>query len=175
MKRIVGPVVFALTLSGALALTALLVARPRPVPVSAATPHLLLSSKPLPFVFFQPRFVTLDFAARRSHVTLELERETKGPTPESIWVWTYFFKPGADYYCAGEPVEVRRPFMTGDRVTVTAQSEFQGCVAPSTPATTFYARVNISTESAYAARLSEPRVSYDITQATPVVVQGAGR
>ncbi len=174
MKKNIGPVVFALTLVGAVALTVFLTAPP-PAPPPAPVPLLAADEPPPAPAFFKPRFVTLDFATRRSHVTLELERDRPGPAPESVWVWAYFFRPGAGYYCSGEPVEVRRPFLTGDRVTVTVQSEFQGCVAPSTPATTYYARVNVSTDSAFAARLSEPRISYDITQATPVVVQGAGR
>ncbi|HLM56979.1 MAG TPA: hypothetical protein VK422_12750 [Pyrinomonadaceae bacterium] len=174
MKKIIGPVLFALNLLGAVALTVFLTAPPTPAPPPAPVPMLTVDEPPPAPAFFKPRFVTLDFATRRSHVTLELERDTPGPPPESVWVWAYFFRPGAGYYCSGEPVQVWRPFATGNRVTVTVRSEFQSCAAP-TLSTTFYARVNVSTDSAFAARLSEPRISYDITQATPVVVQGAGR
>ena len=176
MKRIIGPVVFALTLACAVALTVFLAAPKTAPPLAPAPVPLLDADEPGAHVFFRPRFVTLDFATRKSHVTLELERDTARPAPETLWAWAYFFRPGSgDYYCAGDPVALTRPFREGDRATVTVEAPFHGCVAPATPATTFYARVNVSTESAFAARFGEPRVSYDITQATPVVVQGAGR
>ena len=174
MKKTIGPVVFALTLVGAVALTVFLTAAPPAAP-PAPVPLVAADEPRAAPAFFKLRFITLDFATRRSHVTLQLERDTPGPAPENVWVWAYFFQPGAGYYCSGEPVQVWRPFATGDRVTITVQSEFQGCAAPTTRAMTYYARVFVSTESAFAARLSEPRISYDITQATPVVVQAAGR
>ena len=48
-----------------------------------------------------------------------------------------------------------------------------GCPAPRTPSPTYYARVNVSAESAFAARLGEQRISYDVSQASPAVVEGA--
>jgi hypothetical protein len=96
-----------------------------------------------------------------------------------VWVWAYFFSADAPgRYCTGEPVEVRRPFAAAARAEVRVELPVADCAAPRTPSSTYYARVNVSSESAFAARLSEQRISYDITQATPVVVavgKSAGR
>jgi hypothetical protein len=91
-----------------------------------------------------------------------------------VWVWAYFFSPDAPgRYCAGEPVEVRQPFASGAaRAEVKVEPPVRGCPAPRGPSSTYYARVNVSTESAFAARLTEQRISYDISQASPVVLEG---
>ena len=94
--------------------------------------------------------------------------------PQSVWVWAYFFTPDAPgRYCAGDPVEVRQPFASGSSTTVTVDSKVADCPAPRAPTSTFYARVNGSAESAFASRLGEQRISYDIAQASPVTVEGA--
>ena len=123
-------------------------------------------------VTFKPQLVTLDLAGRKGHVTLVLERDPSRPAPATAWVWAYFFSPDAPgRYCAGDPVEVRQPFAAGGRAEVKVELPVADCPAPRSPSSTFYARVNVSAESAFAARLTEQRISYDITQATPVVVQ----
>ncbi|MBC7932954.1 MAG: hypothetical protein H7Z38_20515, partial [Rubrivivax sp.] len=125
-------------------------------------------------VTFKTQLVTLDFASRKAHLTLNLERDPAHAAPEKVWVWAYFFTPEADRrYCAGEPVEVSRPFAAGNRAPVNVEIKVEGCPAPRTPSSTYYARVNVSSESSFAARLSEQRISYDITQASPVTVEGA--
>jgi hypothetical protein len=125
-------------------------------------------------VSFKPQLVTLDLANKKAHVTLALERDPARPAPEQVWVWAYFFTPDAPgRYCAGDPVEVRRPFASGNRASVVVDSNVADCPAPRAPSSTFYARVNVSAESAFAARLGEQRISYDITQASPVTVEGA--
>ena len=71
-------------------------------------------------------------------------------------------------------MEVRKPFDAGAaRARVSVEIPVSNCPAPRTPSTTFYARVNVSAESSFAARLPEQRISYDITQASPVTLQGA--
>ncbi|HEV2864181.1 MAG TPA: hypothetical protein VGX48_24500 [Pyrinomonadaceae bacterium] len=174
MKKIIGPFVFALTLTAAVALTALLVApAPAPLPPASYEPLPAPAAREIP-VFFKPRYVTLDFVSRKSYVTLELERDTTRPAPGVLWVWAYFFTPnGSGDYCAGDPVEVRQPFAAGDRATVIAEASAFGCPETGTPAKTYYARIFVSTESSFAARATEPRVSFDTTSATPVMVQGA--
>ena len=125
-------------------------------------------------VTFKTQLVTLDFAAKKAHVTLNLERDPARPAPERVWVWAYFFTPDAPgRYCAGDPVEVRQPFAAGGHASVNVEAPLPDCPAPRAPASTYYARVNVSAESAFAARLGEQRISYDITQATPVTVEGA--
>lgn len=176
MKKTIGPVVFALTLSAAVALTALLVApAPAPMPPAAYEPLPAPADREAP-VFFKPRYVTLDFASRKSYVTLELERDTTRPAPAVLWVWAYFFTPdGGGVYCAGDPFEVRQPFAVGARATVNAAASAFNCPPPGGPAKTYYARIYVSTESSFAARAAEARISYDTTSATPVMVQGVNR
>ncbi len=177
LKKIIGPAVFVAALAGALVLTrAYYYAPPKPSPPPPAAyvtpPARVAEEAP---VYFKPRLATLDFATRKGYVTLELERDRSRPAPDFLWVWAYYFTPGEGRYCAGGPVELRRPFAAGDRVTVNVEAALDGCAAPREPSQTFYARVNVSSESAFAARLAEPRVTFDITSATPVVVHNAAR
>jgi hypothetical protein len=125
-------------------------------------------------VTFKTQLATLDFASRKAHVTLDLERDPARPAPERVWVWAYFFTSEASgRYCAGEPIEVSKPFATSNRASINVEIKVADCAAPRNASSTFYARVNVSTESAFAARLAEPRISYDITQASPVTIEGA--
>ena len=59
------------------------------------------------------------------------------------------------------------------RATVNVEAPLNGCPAPRAPSSTYYARVNVSAESAFAARLGEQRISYDVSRASPAVVEGA--
>jgi hypothetical protein len=178
MKKLAGLLAFAVALACAILLTKYY-SKPAPAvpvvvvqpaaPVAPAAPAAPATNAP---VVFKTQLVTLDLASKKASVTLTLERDHARPAPERVWVWTYFFtqeSPGR--YCAGEPVEVKRPFDSDARTTV--EMSVGACPAPRTPSTTFYARVNVSSESAFAARLSEQRISYDTAQASPVVLQGA--
>jgi len=180
LKKLAGIIAFVAALAGAVALTKYY-GRPAPVEVVAPAP-----APPAPpgdasiseSIVFKPQLVTLDFASKKSHTTLALERDHARAAPERVWVWTYFFAAdagGERKYCAGEPVEVRQPFATGNRATVTVDALANSCAAPRDSSATFYARVNVSTESSFAARLSETKISYDVTSASPVVVQGLSR
>jgi hypothetical protein len=180
MKKLAGLLAFAVALACAILLTKYY-SHPAPTPPTPPVPVVVVqpaapvapaapaTNAP---VVFKTQLVTLDLASKKASVTLTLERDHARPAPPSVWVWAYFFtqeSPGR--YCAGEPVEVKRPFDSDARTTV--EMPVTGCPAPRTPSTTFYARVNVSPESAFAARLPEQRISYDITQASPVVLQGA--
>ncbi|HEX3560903.1 MAG TPA: hypothetical protein VHU19_17000 [Pyrinomonadaceae bacterium] len=178
MKKLAGLLAFAVALAGAIVLTKYY-SSPRPAtPPQAAAPA---AAQPAPAadthanspITFKPQLVTLDFAAKKSHVTLNLERDPARPAPETVWVWAYFFTPDAPgHYCAGEPVAVRQPFAAGSHASVNVEAPLANCPAPRMPSSTFYARVNVSTESAFAARLAEPYITYDISQAAPVVIEG---
>jgi hypothetical protein len=178
MKKLAGLLAFAVALALAILLTKYYSSRPAP-----PTPAPAVSSQPAPPadagnapVTFKTQLVTLDFAAKKAHVTLNLERDPARPAPERVWVWAYFFTSDAPgRYCAGDPVEVRQPFAAGGRATVNVESPLGDCPAPRAPTSTYYARVNVSSESAFAARLGEQRISYDTTQASPAVVEGAQR
>lgn len=181
MKKLVGLLTFAVALGGAIMLTQYYSQRsatppaapaPAPAPAAPAAPADAQGNAP---VTFKTQLVTLDLAGRKAHVALALERDPARPAPASVWVWAYFFNTDAPgRYCAGEPVELRRPFAAGARASVTVDIPVRDCPAPRGPSSTYYARVNASAESAFAARLAEQRISYDITQASPVVVEGAG-
>jgi hypothetical protein len=185
MKKLAGLLAFAVALAGAILLTQYYSrtpatpAPPQPVRVDgpAAPP-----APPAPDsgahgnapVTFKPQLVTLDLATKKSHITLSLERDPARPAPQSVWVWAYFFGTDAPgHYCAGEPVEVRQPFTSGSHASVNVEASVADCPAPRSPSSTYYARVNVSTESAFAARLGEQHITYDITQASPVVLEGA--
>lgn len=185
MKKLAGLLAFAVALAGAILLTQYYSRPPAPPPPPAAPGAGVPPPPPAPHadargnapVTFKPQLVTLDLAGRKGHVSLVLERDPARPAPASVWVWAYFFSTDAPgRYCSGEPVEVRRPFAAGARAEVTVELPVADCPAPRSPSSTYYARANVSAESAFAARLSEQRISYDITQAAPVVVaSGAGR
>ncbi|MDQ3745609.1 MAG: hypothetical protein M3444_14620 [Acidobacteriota bacterium] len=182
MKKLAGLLAFAVALAGAILLTQHYSTRPAPPPSTPAAAPASSQAPSAPaalarddaHVTFKTQLVTLDFAAKKSHVTLNLERDPAGPAPEKIWVWAYFFTPDAPgRYCAADPVELRQPFAAGNRATVNVEAPLADCPAPRAPSSTYYARVNVSAESAFAARLNEQRISYDISQASPAVVEGA--
>ena len=197
MKKLAGLLAFAVALVGAILLTQYYSRRyapppPPPVPAVPAQPPVtgsgVTTAQPpgsyqekganVP-VTFKPQLVTLDLAGRKGQVSLMLERDPSRPAPAGVWVWAYFFSPDAPgRYCAAEPVEVRQPFASANRAEVRVELPVADCPAPRTASSTYYARLNVSAESAFAARLNEQRISYDITQATPVVVavgSGAGK
>jgi len=180
MKKLAGLLAFAFALAGAILLTQYY-SRPDAPPAPPATPPPSLPGMPptapahvnVP-VGFKPRLITLDPATGKGAVTLVLERDPAHPAPTSVWVWAYFFSTDAPgRYCAGEPVEVPQPFNEAGHAELTVELPVAGCPAPRGSSSTYYARVNVSAESAFAARLAESRISYNVTQASPVVVGGA--
>jgi hypothetical protein len=186
MKKLAGLFAFAAALLCAILLTQYYSRPAAPAPPPPPPPPSLPSLPGMPTapdaggaggnvaVSFKPRLVTLDPAGGQAVVRLVLERDPARPAPASVWVWAYFFSTDAPgRYCAGEPVEVRQPFAAAGHAEVTVEMPVAGCPAPRGASTTYYARVNVSAESAFAARLAESRISYDISQASPVVVGSA--
>ncbi|MFL6255713.1 MAG: hypothetical protein ACJ74T_11940 [Pyrinomonadaceae bacterium] len=196
MKKIAGLLAFAVALVGAILLTQYYTHRYAPPPPPPSPPSRPAAPAPPPAtgtgaatlppptstytdargnapVSFKTQLATLDIAAGKGHLTLLLERDPARPAPATVWVWAYFFSPDAPgRNCAGEPVEVRQPFASAPgRAEVKVELPVRGCPAPRTASSTYYTRVNISTESAFAARLTEQRISYDVSQASPVVVE----
>jgi hypothetical protein len=181
MNKLAGLLAFAVALTVAFFLTQYYGSRePAPAPPPPGIPALPIAvsdatttGASVP-VTFKTQLATLDFASRKAHLTLDLERDPARPAPERVWVWAYFFTSEASgRYCAGEPIEVSKPFATGNRASINVEIKVADCSAPRNASSTYYARVNVSTESAFAARLAEPRISYDITQASPVTIEGA--
>jgi hypothetical protein len=201
MKKLAGLLTFAVALAGAILLTQYYTRRyapppppPPPPPAAAPAPPVtgaeVLTPPPSSAVYtdargnapvsFKLHLGTLDPSAGKASVSLKLERDPARPVPASVWVWAYFFSPDAPgRYCAPEPVELRKPFASGSgHDNIKIDLLVSGCPAPRSPSSTYYTRVNVSTESAFAARLTEQRISYDISQASPVVVENtkpAGR
>src|ERR1700755_1826695 len=182
MKKLAGLLAFAVALACAILITQYYTKKPAPAPptpppaqpVAPPAPAAPTAGANAPVVF-KTQLATLDLASKKASVALSLERDPSAAAPASVWVWAYFFtQESAGKYCEGGPVEVKRPFDAGARANVTVELPVKGCPAPRTPSTTFYARVNVSTESSFAARLTEQRISYDITQASPVTLKGAG-
>jgi hypothetical protein len=194
MKKLIGLLAFAAALVGAIMLTQYYSRRyapppppPSPLPVTTNAPPVTgagVVTSPPPSVYTDARgnapvslkvqLASLDLAASKGYVTLAVERDPARPAPSSVWVWAYFFSPDAPgRYCAGDPVELRQPFASGvGRVEVRVELPVRGCPAPKSASSTFYTRVNVSTESGFAARLTEQRISYDVSQASPVVLEG---
>jgi hypothetical protein len=193
MKKIAGLLAFAVALVGAILLTQYYTRRyaappppPPPPPAAPAPPATgtgVTTQPPSASTYtdargnapvtFKTQLATLDLTGGKGRLTLALERDPARPAPAGVWVWAYFFSPDAPgRYCAGDPVEVRQPFASGaGRAEVKVELPVRGCPAPKSPSSTYYARVNVSTESAFAARLTEQRISYDVSQASPVVVE----
>jgi hypothetical protein len=180
MKKLAGLLAFAVALACAILVTQYYTKKPAPpAPPPPAQPAATPAAPPaganVPVVS-KTQLATLDLASKKASVTLSLERDPSAAAPASVWVWAYFFtQESAGKYCEDGPVEVKRPFDAGARANVTVEFPVKGCPAPRTPSTTFYARVNVSTESSFAARLTEQRISYDISQASPVTLKGAGK
>lgn len=179
MKKLAGLLAFAVALAAAILITQYYTMKTRP-PEPPPPPPVQPAQPPAPpaaaSVAAKPQLVTLNLASKKASITLALElNPPASAAPERVWVWAYFFtQETAGKYCEGIPVEVKRPFDTnGTRARVTVEIPVANCPTPRTPSTTFYARVNVSPESAFAARLPEQRISYDIAQASPVILQGA--
>ena len=197
MKKVAGLLAFAVALVGAILLTQYYSRRyappppPPPPPPAAPAPPVTgagVAKLPPPAstytdargnapVSFKVQLATLNLAKAEGHLTLALERDPARPAPPMVWVWAYFFSPDAPgRYCAGDPVEVRQPFApAASRAEVKVELPVRGCPAPRGPSSTYYTRVNLSAESAFAARLTEQRISYDVSQATPVVLRGGAK
>ncbi|HWW77425.1 MAG TPA: hypothetical protein VNZ44_18630 [Pyrinomonadaceae bacterium] len=197
MRKLTGLLVFVVALAGAIFLTRYYKQKydtppqPAPQPTAAAPappstgagvttappPSTYTDAKGNAHVTFKTQQVALDLAGKKARAALTLERDPTRPAPASVWVWAYFFSTDAPgRYCAGDPVELRQPFPAGGgRAEVKVELPVRNCPAPRGPSSTYYARVNTSAESAFAARLAESRISYDITQASPVVLEGGQR
>lgn len=183
LKKLTGLFVFVAAVAGAVLLSRHFSAPPPPPPPEAPSVPVLprepqLAPAPHANVTFKARQVTLDFASKKSHLTLELERDPAGTAPESVWAWVAFFPPDGARggRCSAGPAEVRRPFARGGRATVVVEADASGCEAPRTPSATLYARVHVSAVSAAAAREEGASVSAeDPARATPVVISNAGR
>jgi hypothetical protein len=179
MKKLAGLLAFAVALAAAILITQYYTTKtrpPAPPPAAPAPPAQPAAPASSASVAVKPQLMTLDLASKKATVTLALElNQPAASAPERVWVWAYFFtQEAAGKYCEGVPVEVKKPFDAGStRARVTVELPVANCPAPRTPSTTFYARVNVSPESSFAARLPEQRISYDITQASPVILQGA--
>jgi hypothetical protein len=186
LKKLAGVAAFLAALALAIAVTKFYTPSPSPPPApqpppvaDAPPPAPPPPTAPVqmeePSFSYKAQLITLDFASAKTHTRLALEASPARPAPEKIWVWTYFFVPGEEKIWAGEPVEIKRPFAGGKRVSIVADADCSWCGDPRAPSSGYYARVHVSTESAQAARSPSEEINYSITSAVPVVVEGGRR
>lgn len=170
-KHIAGIALFILIV-GVSALIASIVAAPLqiipPIPIHA--PQTL--NEQVSHVNYKVQLVSLDFINRESYTTLRLKRQTDGPAPEKLWLYSSFFVPESPRkQWSSTPVEIVRPFAEGDEVSLTIAGACPMCEEANAPRAGYYARVVVSTvPSESDCRLGERAVA-DIKTAIPVLVQ----
>ena len=121
---------------------------------------------------FRVQLVSLDFEARKSYTTLTLDRDLDQPVPESVWVRTYFFRPGeARAGWSTEAVELQHPFRNGNTITLTAVAQCRLCDQALASANGYYARVQISVPSGKDVLTRDELTDDDLKTAFPVLVQ----
>jgi hypothetical protein len=168
--------VFLCTLTAALFVTRFFLIPPR-VEVKVGVPNpppATVSGQFTPEILAHAQLIELDRAELKTRMKL-----TVAPTvnfnsrPDRLWVWIYFFSPDAPgLVLASEAVEVRAPFAQSPYPTVNLTVPCKWCAEETgTVPRNFYARVNVSTESANDAILSKDKMNFDISNATPVVIE----
>ncbi len=144
------------------------------VTVVAPNPPATVSDKFAAEFYADTQLIELDRATLKARVKLTVMPLVKPHSdPDQFWVWVYFFSPDAPgQVLASEPVEVRAPFAQSPHPTFNLTLPCKWCAAESsTLPRNFYARINVSTESANDAILSNDQMNFDISKATPVVVR----
>lgn len=122
---------------------------------------------------FTAERVELDHRSGEMLVSGVLIRSPKTPKPERVWLWPYFTNPAFDPAgsWSDQPMAVDSPFATSDTARVQVRGPFHWHNLSGLPRDGFYARVNLSTDSA-AARLPTAERTYSTDGALPVQVRG---
>jgi hypothetical protein len=121
---------------------------------------------------YRVQLVSLDFEARKSYTTLTLDRDLSQPVPESLWVRTYFFRPGeARAGWSTDTVEFKHPFRNGNTATLTAAALCRWCDQAPASANGYYARVQISVPYVKDVLPQDELTDDDLKTAFPVLVQ----
>jgi hypothetical protein len=168
--------VFLCTLTVALFVTRLFLIPPR-VEVKGSAPNppsAIVSDKFAAEFLARTQLIELDRAELKAHLKLIIAPLVKpNSQPDRLWVWVYFFSPDVPgLVLTSEPVEVRAPFAQSPHPTFDLTIPCKWCAGEtSTVPRNFYARVNVSTESVNGAILSKAQMNFDISSATPVVVE----
>lgn len=167
-RKIIGVVAFVVALASAIALTRFAVMRvTQPVaPPVAAT----FTAAPVNFVVQQS---IIDFKQRTTYTTLRLERNRNSPA--KVWVWTHYFSPDkAGVNWSAAPVAVNAPFAESDRRAVTVTGECPRALCDRVPQdkTAYYARVFVTDVPPEYFQPAFSTGDFDITTATPVLLQG---
>jgi hypothetical protein len=163
--------VFLCTLTIALFVTRFFLIPPR-VEVRVAAPT-QLPALSIPQLSFMTQQIVFDQTHGKLYTQLTVEHDPASPIPERLWVWTYLFSLDGTI-CrrpAHAPVEVRQPFAHGDLATLNVATINDVCGDEKEIQRSYYAWVNISTESADDARLSIDPTSSDPRSATPVLIE----
>jgi hypothetical protein len=168
--------VFLCTLTIALIITRLFLIPPRGEMKAVAPnpPASIVSDNFAAEFHAHAQLIELDRAGLRARLKLTVAPLVNpNSRPDRLWVWIYFFSPDAPgLVLASETVEVRAPFAQSPHPTIDLTVPCKWCADETgTVPRNFYARVNVSTESANDAILSKDQMNFDISNATPVVVE----
>lgn len=120
--------------------------------------------------------MSLDVDRKRADARVTLEWKSDDAPPNRVWIWVWTFKSGDSSARSADPVEVRDPFRSGRRATVTVQipcpwvkaADFKSPVS-------LYARMHASATSKDAARIDLDAKALSATGATPVVVEAPSK
>ena len=169
-RKIIGVVAFVVALASAIALTRFAVTRVTQHNNVAPPVTATLTSASFAFVVQQS---VVDFKQRTTYTTLRLERNRNSPA--QVWVWTHYFSPdkqGVNW--AAPPVAVNAPFADADRRTVTVTGECPRAMCDRVPQdkTAYYARVFVTDVPPEYFQPAFTMRDFDITTATPVLLQG---
>lgn len=129
---------------------------------------------------YEVKYASLDFINQKSYATLIINAQAGRRLPEKVWVRMYFFAPDDERrrVWPSEAVELRVPFVNGDRMEATSVAACDWCQSSTVPKAGYFARVIVSPTSASDTYLADSEINREITTATPVVVQderNAGR
>jgi len=167
-RKIIGVVAFVVALISAIAITRF--AGMRLAPSEDVAPPAVAHGAPVGFVVQQ---AIIDFKQRKTYTTLRLERDIDAPA--QVRVWAHYFSPdeqGASW--SAQPVTIDAPFADANRRIVTVTGECPGSMCDLAPRgkAAYYARIFVTDDSPEQARPAFTTRDFDITTATPVLLQG---
>lgn len=165
---------FAVAFALAIGLTAFLRLRP-----FDATPELIESSPATLAVTcgdtkipFHVEQAIVDFDERQSITTLKLDSRASDEQSARVWVWTDYYELApavmGSYRWTSRPQQID---VTGER-RLRVVAECSVCDERPAGKPTFYARTHVTATRPDAAAIEQAHEGFDVTNSTPVVVQG---
>jgi hypothetical protein len=171
-KHLAGLALFSVILGSAIFINHFLNIPNATIPSVPLQLPLSVTKEKSPPVDYEVGQVLLDFINKKSYTELTLKRQPGQPSPEKLWVTTYYFSPD---YASGRwwtsQTEISQPFAKGDQINLVTASSCDLCSSSDTPRVGYFARVYVSTEYADKSYPPDARFNRDITTATPVVIR----